>query len=87
MVLLYCERHFMCIFNHVTLKIAVISLYLSQIHVDIKRSLPIYNEARPLTWPFEPVIGHFNKSDSSGPTWRRKFIRNAPPTQKDTPTR
>ena len=43
MVLLYSECHFTCIFNHMTLQIAVISLYLCQIHVDMKRSLPKCN--------------------------------------------
>ena len=43
MVLLYSERHFTYTFNHVTLQIAVISLYLCQIHVDMKRSLPKCN--------------------------------------------
>ena len=43
MVLLYSEHHFICIFNHVTLQIAVISFYLCQMHVDMK-SIEPYSE-------------------------------------------
>ena len=35
MVLLYSECHLCVIFNHVTLQIVVISLYLCQIHIDM----------------------------------------------------